>query len=109
LIPLNDTPLIAELERLRFENKRLRALVNREQKQAEVKLKLDTGVKRLRRKPYRYPIPTMEVGQSFFIPLADKTRLRSLTWYWGNKMGKRFTVRVAKLNGVKGCRVVRWE
>jgi hypothetical protein len=109
VIPINDTPLLAELERLRFENERLRAQVKREQKQAEVKLKRKLGVKRLRRKPYRYPIPTMEVGQSFFVRLQDKTRLRSLCWYWSRKMGKRFTVRVAQFNGVKGCRVVRWE
>lgn len=106
---LTDEPLLAEIERLRAENRALRALVRQERREALAAS--PTGrITYERSAPYRWPIPQLEVGGAFFVPDQKLLgTLRTSACYWQRKhQGKRFSTLRVKVNGVKGIKVVRW-
>lgn len=101
--------MLVELERLRHENQRLRLQLKRELAEEQKRIEETTGF-RPRLAGYKYPIPYMRVGESFFVPDKSRQRcLRAMASYWGQKLGKRFSVRSWTHQGVKGIKVVRWE
>lgn len=57
----------------------------------------------------KYPFPTMEVADSFFVAGMDASRMSGSTSYAQLKYNRRFMVRTVTENGVKGCRVWRTE
>lgn len=56
----------------------------------------------------KYPIPDLEVGQSFFLPGENASQLLSSTaGHYTADGQKKFTIRQAKENGVFGARLWR--
>ena len=53
--------------------------------------------------PSKYPFRRMKIGQSFFAKLADYAKLRCAAYYYKQKHGMRFSVRLQD----KGVRVWR--
>lgn len=58
-------------------------------------------------RPTKYPLRTMEVGDSFFVPCSEKPRGISDSYSILRKDGLRFTQRKWTENGVKGHRIWR--
>jgi hypothetical protein len=69
--------------------------------------KIDKGIEvpGMNRRKGRYPWAELEVGDSFFIPSEEVSDPRSAMFHAGERMGRKFTLRRSKENGVNGARV----
>ncbi|MCS7232015.1 MAG: hypothetical protein RMJ67_07765 [Elusimicrobiota bacterium] len=48
--------------------------------------------KRIYQKRNAYPFRSLEIGDSFTVPLEEEKRIRTLASVWGKKLKKRFIV-----------------
>lgn len=62
-----------------------------------------------RGRPIKYPLASMEVGDSFFVATTYRTALGAPAARCRKKTGFRFAIRAVEENGVKGVRVWRIE
>ena len=57
----------------------------------------------------KYPLPSLEIGDSFFVPGAVTAAFASTPANYGKKHGRKFRCRTVTESGVQGTRVWRIE
>mgnify|MGYP000533667375 CR=1 FL=1 len=70
--------------------------------------KIETGIAIPKRgasgRALKYPLPDMEIGDSFLVPRKLKVSVSAAVAYYGKKTGKRFTVQIVE-DGVRIWRI----
>lgn len=72
-----------------------------------IEIQNNVPVPTLKGRPKKYPLDTMEVGDSFFVATTTRSALGGPITRCRRSKGYRFTVRVLEENGVRGLRIWR--